>query len=122
LKYYQNNYGGQVYALLSMIDCIKASQKTIATIAIGKSMSCQFVSFIKYKCERYGKKLLQIGQYVASSKICSKCRSINNELQLSDREWKCSSCGIFHDRDVNAANNIIQFGQELPEYKALLAA
>lgn len=106
---------------LDIKSLLEKSYTSLSRNLVDVSLS-KFVSFIKYKCERYGKKLLQIGKYVASSKICSKCRSINNELQLSDREWKCSECGTFHDRDLNAANNIIQFGQELPEYKALLAA
>lgn len=68
-----------------------------------------FVTMLEYKANWYGKNILQIGQFVPSSKTCSCCGSINTELKLSDREWSCKSCGSTHDRDVNAAINIKSF-------------
>ncbi len=68
-----------------------------------------FFSMLEYKCERYGKTLLEIGQFEPSSKICSRCGYINRNLTLSDREWTCPDCDTHHDRDINAAMNIKKF-------------
>jgi len=70
----------------------------------------EFKSMIEYKCDWYGKNLSVIGRFDPSSKTCSCCGSINKELTLKDREWTCTKCGSIHDRDVNAAINIKNFG------------
>jgi len=61
---------------------------------------------LEYKCTMYGKTLLKIGQFEPSSKLCSVCGTINRDLTLQDREWICTDCGTYHDRDINAAINI----------------
>jgi len=61
---------------------------------------------LEYKCTMYGKTLLKIGQFEPSSKLCSVCGTINRDLTLQDREWTCTDCGTYHDRDINAAINI----------------
>ena len=70
----------------------------------------EFIRQLKYKSERYGKNVVLIGRYEPSSKSCSNCGYINKELKLSDREWICPQCGEHHDRDINAAINIKNFG------------
>jgi putative transposase len=72
----------------------------------------EFVRQMKYKCEWYGKNLIQIGRFEPSSKTCSECGVINETLTLADREWTCANCGAHHDRDVNAAINIKRMGLE----------
>lgn len=67
-------------------------------------------SLLKYKCEWYGKNLILIGRFEPSSKMCHKCGLVNKGLTLGDREWKCSNCEAFHDRDINAAINIKNIG------------
>jgi len=69
----------------------------------------EFRRQLEYKTEWYGKNLIFIGRFEPSSKTCSNCGIINKELTLKDREWTCK-CGIEHDRDINAANNIKNFG------------
>lgn len=69
----------------------------------------EFRRQLEYKTEWYGKNLLFIGRFEPSSKTCSNCGIINKELTLKDREWTCK-CGVNHDRDINAANNIKNFG------------
>jgi len=64
-----------------------------------------FVTMLEYKAEWYGKNILRIGRFAPSSKTCS-CGVINKDLKLSDRTWTCKSCGVTHDRDILAANNI----------------
>ena len=68
----------------------------------------EFRRQLEYKCDWYGKNLLVIGRFEPSSKMCS-CGKVNNDLKLSDREWTCKFCGVKHDRDVLAANNIKKF-------------
>jgi len=70
----------------------------------------QFVDFLKYKAEWYGKNILQIGRFESSSKTCSICGWIKKDLTLKNREWVCEKCGVKHDRDINAATNIKKFG------------
>lgn len=80
----------------------------------------EFNRMIEYKSEWYGVNILRIGRFAPSSKTC-ECGSINRELKLSDRVWKCKSCGQVNERDFLAARNIKKFalykeksGQELP--------
>ena len=69
----------------------------------------EFVRQIKYKSEWFGKNVIFIGRFEPSSKTCSKCGYVNDELTLRDREWVCPNCGEHHDRDINAAINIKRF-------------
>jgi len=68
----------------------------------------EFRRQLTYKCDWYGKNLLVIGRFEASSKTCS-CGVVNQDLKLSDREWTCKECNVKHDRDILAANNIKKF-------------
>lgn len=63
-------------------------------------------SILQYKCEWYGRELIKIDRWFPSSKTCSECGNINNELRLMHREWTCNVCNTDHDRDTNAAINI----------------
>lgn len=67
-------------------------------------------TFLEYKCEWYGKNLRVINRFEPSSKRCNSCGNINKELKLSDRTWTCKKCSVTHDRDVNAALNIKDYG------------
>lgn len=68
----------------------------------------KFIELLKYKAEWYGVNILTIGRFEPSSKMCS-CGEINHDLTLNDREWTCDTCGVTHDRDILAANNIKKF-------------
>jgi putative transposase len=78
--------------------------KSISSVSWG-----EFFNQLRYKCDWYGKNLITIGRWEASSKTCS-CGAINNELTLKDRTWTCKSCGATHDRDLLASCNIKKFG------------
>ena len=69
----------------------------------------QLLNLIQYKCQWYGKEFRQVDRFYASSKICSCCGTYHKDIvnSLSIREWICPDCGIRHDRDVNAAKNIL---------------
>lgn len=68
----------------------------------------QFVTLLTYKANWYGKNILKINRFFASSKICSHCHHKLDSLPLSVRNWTCPNCHTNHDRDINAANNIRQ--------------
>ena len=72
-----------------------------------------FVTLLQYKCDWYGKELVKVNRFYPSSKTCGDCGWINQELKLSDREWTCKSCGVVHDRDVNASRNILKEGLKI---------
>jgi putative transposase len=69
----------------------------------------EFVRQLTYKAGWVGKNITHIGRFEPSSKMCSNCGKINQDLQLKDREWVCKECGTKHDRDINAAKNILDF-------------
>jgi putative transposase len=71
----------------------------------------EFIRQIKYKSEWNGVHFGQIDRFFPSSKRCHACGWINQSLTLKDREWTCQGCGRVVDRDFNAAQNILQFGQ-----------
>jgi putative transposase len=78
--------------------------------SIGDVSWSTFVDYCKYKADWNGKHIVQIGRFDASSKTCSICGWIKNDLTLDIREWKCNNCHTKHDRDINAAINIKNFG------------
>lgn len=69
----------------------------------------QLIDFIQYKCNWYGREFKQVDKFYASSKTCSCCGGYHKDIvnSLSVREWTCPDCGIHHDRDINAARNIL---------------
>jgi len=74
--------------------------------AIGDVGWSSFVRMLEYKCEWRGKTFLQLPKFSPSTKKCCNCKSLNDELELKDRDWYCPECGKYHDRDISAAINI----------------
>jgi putative transposase len=70
----------------------------------------EFRRQLEYKCQRYGRRLVVIDRWYPSSKTCSACGHLFRDLSLSMRHWRCPSCGTRHDRDINAAKNILAAG------------
>ncbi|MFG1823579.1 RNA-guided endonuclease InsQ/TnpB family protein [Microbispora bryophytorum] len=66
-------------------------------------------SMLEYKCAWYGRELVVIDRFFPSSKLCGVCGTITAKMPLNVREWTCD-CGAVHDRDVNAARNILAAG------------
>ena len=81
--------------------------KSIGDVAWGL-----FTQTLKYKAEWNDKRVVEVGRFFPSSKICNSCGWINNGLKLQDRTWKCK-CGREVDRDLNAAKNILDEGLRL---------
>ena len=72
-----------------------------------------FTSLLKSKATWYDKEVITINKYYPSTRICSICNYENFNLTLADRDWLCPSCGVNHDRDHNAARNILARGLEI---------
>jgi putative transposase len=72
-----------------------------------------FYSMLKYKADWNDKIIVKIDRFFPSSKMCSNCGWINQDLTLNIREWTCSSCGEKHDRDFNASKNILKQGLKI---------
>ena len=79
--------------------------------AIGDCSWFSLVNKIEYKAQWKGVKVVKIDQFYPSSKTCSVCNWKKNDLTLADREWTCPKCGTHHDRDLNAAKNILAWGR-----------
>ena len=70
----------------------------------------EFVRQLKYKADWYGREIIQIDKWYPSSQICSSCGYKSGRKELSIREWTCPECGAHHERDINAAINILNEG------------
>lgn len=90
--------------LKSMSQCLKLGK---SVMDLGYS---QFINQLQYKCDWYGKHLVQADKWFASSKICHTCGFKYQDLTLADRKWVCPNCGTEINRDENAANNLKQLG------------
>lgn len=77
--------------------------------AISDCSWSEFFRQLEYKCKWRGIRIVRIGRFEPSSKLCT-CGFKNDTLTLADREWTCPKCGQVHDRDLLAANNIKRFG------------
>ncbi|HKN99870.1 MAG TPA: RNA-guided endonuclease TnpB family protein [Pseudonocardiaceae bacterium] len=71
----------------------------------------QFVRLVEEKAERYGRTVVTVSRWLPSSKTCSACGHLMAQLPLKVRSWTCPTCGTSHDRDHNAAINILAAGQ-----------
>lgn len=104
--------------LVNQYDVIVVESLNLKAISqglkLGKSVMdlgySQFINQLKYKCDWYGKHLIEADKWFASSKICHKCGYKYNELALSDRKWVCPNCGTTIERDENAAKNLKNLG------------
>lgn len=75
----------------------------------------EFSRQLQYKAEWYGRKLIKIDTWFPSSQICSNCGFRDGKKPLSVRQWTCPQCGAHHDRDINAAKNILIEGMKTAE-------
>ena len=114
----QNEYHHLSKQIVKKFDIISMENLNIAGMFQNKKWSAklqkislsQLVSMIKYKSQWYGKTFIQIDRFFPSTQICSTCSYQNTEITIDIRNWVCPKCGTHHDRDVNAAKNILNEG------------
>ena len=105
-------------ALVSEFDVVCVEDLNVAGMLknskLSKSISdaswSTFVSMLEYKSKWYGKSFVKIDRFYPSSQICSSCGYRDGKKALDIREWTCSSCEVHHDRDLNAATNVLMKG------------
>lgn len=105
-------------ALVNNFDVIITEDLNVAamkkTLNFGKSISdagwSEFAHQLEYKSRWYGRTFVQIDRFYPSSQICSSCGHRDGKKSLDVRGWVCSSCGVYHDRDLNAATNVLLKG------------
>jgi len=76
---------------------------------------------LEYKTIWYGSKLLLVSRWFPSNKTCSKCGYVHKDLKLGDRSWTCPICGTVHERDFNAATNILVEGLNTVSHTGIYA-
>ena len=108
----------QAFDVLCIEDLNLAGMKALWGRKVSDLGFAEFVSTLEHHCRKAGKSLIKIDRYFPSSKLCSNCGHIHQDLSLRDRTWPCPNCGVVHDRDHNAAVNIEREGLRLFAHQA----
>jgi putative transposase len=96
--------------IIESLDIQKMQQTHSVAKSIGDLSFYAFKQRLRWKADKYGKNVVEIGKFEPSSKLCSKCGNLKKDLKLSDRIYSCDICGLIIDRDYNAATNIRKMG------------
>jgi putative transposase len=100
----------------NQVVCIESLQvkNMVQNHCLAKAISdvgwSEFIGQLEYKAEWYGRTLVKIDKWYPSSKRCFDCGHVLESLSLDVRVWTCPECGVVHDRDINAAKNILAAG------------
>ncbi len=90
--------------------CVKGLARTRLAKSVHDAGWTQFVNMLEYKAKRHGRTFVKVGRFFPSTQMCSTCGTVDGPKPLHIREWVCV-CGVVHDRDVNAALNILAAGR-----------
>ncbi len=91
--------------------CVAGLARTRLAKSVNDAGWSAFVTMLEYKAERYGRHFGKIGRFVPSTGPCSACGVNDGSKPLRVRQWTCPACGTVHDRDLNAAKNILALGR-----------
>jgi IS605 OrfB family transposase len=89
---------------------VKALARGLQARAIQDAAFGELRRQLTYKSDWYGRVLVEVDGWYPSSKRCSHCQHTLDELRLGERQWRCPRCGSCHDRDINAARNLLIHG------------
>lgn len=100
------------YIIVEDLNIRGMSKNSKLAYSIADASWATFVAMLEYKCAWYGKTFHKIGRFEPTSTVCSSCGTKHKEIvdSLAVRNWVCPNCGMGHDRDVNAALNILKVG------------
>lgn len=90
--------------------CVAGLGRTRLARSVYDASWSQFVKMLEYKAERAGRTFGRVGRFFPSTRLCSECGAVTEKMQLQVRTWTCP-CGAVHDRDINAAKNILAAGR-----------
>jgi putative transposase len=91
--------------------CVAGLGRTRLAKSVHDAGWSAFVGMLEYKAARHGRRFGRIGRFEPTSQVCSACGVKDGPKPLSVREWTCAACGCVHDRDFNAARNILALGR-----------
>ena len=91
--------------------CVSGLARTRLAKSVHDAGWSQLLRLIEQKAAQYGRTFARIGRFEPTSQVCSACGATDGPKPLHVREWTCAACGTAHDRDVNAAKNILAAGR-----------
>jgi putative transposase len=91
--------------------CVAGLSRTRLAKSVHDAGWSAFVAMLEYKAARYGRAFARIGRFEPTSQVCPACGVKDGPKPLSVRTWTCAACGTVHDRDVNAARNVLALGR-----------
>ena len=91
--------------------CVSGLGRTRLARSVHDAGWSAFTSMLEYKARKHGRTFARIGRFEPTSQVCSACGVKDGPKPLSVRQWTCAACGTVHDRDVNAARNILAAGR-----------
>jgi len=91
--------------------CVTALARTRLAKSIHDAGWSGFTRMLEYKAHRYGRAFVKVGRFEPTSQVCSACGVKDGRKPLGVRQWTCPACGTVHDRDLNAARNILALGR-----------
>jgi putative transposase len=90
--------------------CVVGLGRTRLARSVHDAGWASFTAMVEYKAARYGRSFARVNRFFPSTRMCSRCGRLNEKMALNVRSWDCP-CGSTHDRDVNAARNVLAAGQ-----------
>jgi putative transposase len=90
--------------------CVVGLGRTRLAKSVHDAGWASFTAMLEYKAARYGRAFGRVDRFFPSTKMCADCGRINDKMPLNVRAWNCP-CGSAHDRDVNAAMNVLAAGR-----------